>query len=165
MFGMKYSQLLRENRRLGESLAAAASPRYRAALLSNTTMAQATELVEYALREGGVNASVEIGGFDNIAQESGRLADADLVVIAWEAASVIDGFHYRAETTCSTTSVLAQTPCSGNLPRGTACSSTSTRCTPACRLSAASTVGCSARAAACTRSISSPPGQSACGRA
>lgn len=98
MFGMKYSQLLRENRRLGESLAAAASPRYRVALLSNTTMAQATELVEYALREGGVNASVEIGGFDNIAQESARLADVDLVVIAWEVASVIDGFHYRAAT-------------------------------------------------------------------
>ncbi|MCA3107708.1 MAG: HAD-IIIC family phosphatase [bacterium] len=98
MFGMKYTEVLRENRRLGGALAAAASPRYRVALLSNTTLVQAAELIEFALRDGGVNASVEIGDFDNIVQESARFAGADAVVLAWELASLVDGFHFRAAT-------------------------------------------------------------------
>jgi len=93
MFGLTYSDLLNQNRRLEKELTGRA---YRIALLSNITVAPLKEILEYALRSYGVNAVVEVGNYDNIVQDSASFAEADAVVIFWEAANVIEGFHYRA---------------------------------------------------------------------
>jgi len=90
MKDLSYSQLLTENRTLGERLQ---SEPYRICLLSNITVNPLVEILEYALRTEGLNATVTAGDYDNIVQDSARLGKMDAAVVFWEVGNLIDGLH------------------------------------------------------------------------
>jgi FkbH-like protein len=87
----KYHHLLRANNDLGSKMAL----NYRVAVLANTTINSCKEVIEYALRVEGVGASVEIAEYDNIVQDSERLAGYDCVIVFWDIANIIEDFPYR----------------------------------------------------------------------
>jgi FkbH-like protein len=88
---IKYHELLRKNAELGSS----ATPPYRIAALSNVTISQVKEIVEYTLRLDGVNALVEVGEYDNIAQDCERFQYHDCIAIFWEVANLIEDLPFR----------------------------------------------------------------------
>lgn len=91
---MKYAEILKANKALGE--ASAGGRTYRIAVMSNVTVNQLKEVLEYSLRLHGINAVAEFGDYDNIVQDSTKFKDADLVVIFWEAANLVGGVNYKA---------------------------------------------------------------------
>jgi len=56
---------------------------------------QLNEFLEFTLREKGVNAEVTSGNYDNILQDSFECVETSVVVVIWEMANMIDGFHYE----------------------------------------------------------------------
>lgn len=54
------------------------------------------------LRENGINVEIIYGDYDNIVQDSVRFKDiADAVVVVWEAANFVEGFHVTSCTMSS----------------------------------------------------------------
>jgi FkbH-like protein len=95
MIELKYSELLRQNRELGTSLS---SKPYSIQVLSNIVVHQFKDVFEYVLRVEGINASVNIGDYDNIVQDSSKYQNADAVIIFWELSNIVDGFQYKIES-------------------------------------------------------------------
>ena len=91
---LKYSTILKRNKELAKSLD---SKKYKIKILSNSTINLIKEIFEYQLREGGVNASVTIGNYDNIVQDSSSCGKYNAVIIFWDLFNVIDNFHYKSE--------------------------------------------------------------------
>ncbi len=92
---MNYIDIINENKRLGAELSG--TDNYPIAVLSNITVNQIKEILEYKLRLQGVNANIVIGNYDNIVQESHAFNNYKLVVIFWEAINLIDGLQYKCE--------------------------------------------------------------------
>lgn len=92
MTGPTYSEILQRNRELGATVT---GEPLRVAVLSNVVVAQIKEILEFALRSRGLNASVEIGDYDNVVQDAERYAGVQAVVIFWEACNLIPGAHWR----------------------------------------------------------------------
>lgn len=90
MNSLKYSEILNRNRELGASLS---GEKYQIILLSNIVVDQLKEILEFVLRRHGINADVVIGNYDNIVQDSSRVTTAKAVIVFWEAANLIEGFH------------------------------------------------------------------------
>jgi FkbH-like protein len=88
---IKYHQLLQANTNLGSNMELT----YRVAVLSNTTINQSKEIIEYSLRRVGVGAVVEVGEYDNIVQDSGRYSGYDCVIVFWEVANLIEDLPFR----------------------------------------------------------------------
>ncbi len=88
---IKYHQLLQKNAELGTQL----ELNYRIAALSNITINQSKEIIEYSLRREGIGAVVEVGEYDNIIQDSGRFASYDCVIIFWDAANLVEDLPFR----------------------------------------------------------------------
>ena len=93
MKGLKYSEILRSNSELGKSLQ---GRRYEIVLLSNIVVTQLKEILEYSLRTSGINARVTTGDYDAIVQDSLKHGSADLTIVFWEAANIVDGLQYKA---------------------------------------------------------------------
>ena len=74
---MKLTQIIRRNRELGAALT---GEKYKVAILSNITVNQLKEVLELTLREQGINATVEIGDYDSVVQDSERFSNANAVV-------------------------------------------------------------------------------------
>ena len=89
---MKYIDIIKENRQLEKSLS---TEKYRIAIISNITVNQVKEILEFNLRNKGIFAEVTIGDYDNIVQDSIRFSDSDLVIIFWEIANLIDGIEEK----------------------------------------------------------------------
>ena len=94
MIKLKYSDILKLNKELGNSCT---SGSYGITVLSNIIVHQIKEILEYLLRDKGINANVEIGNFDNIVQDSLKYKEANEVIIFWELSNLIDGLHYKIE--------------------------------------------------------------------
>ncbi|MBH09580.1 MAG: hypothetical protein CMG74_04350 [Candidatus Marinimicrobia bacterium] len=94
MKNFKYSEILNLNKRIGEELKS--SP-YNIAILSNITIHQIKEILEYKIRSRGINAIVNIGDYNNILQDSKKYYDSNAVFIFWELCNIIDGLQYKAE--------------------------------------------------------------------
>jgi len=94
MKDLKYSEILNLNKELSSSLT---SDSYNIAVLSNITVNQFKEICEYSLRVANVNASVKIGDYDNIVQDSLKYKDSNLVIIFWELCNIIDGLQFKCE--------------------------------------------------------------------
>lgn len=90
---MKYSEILRENRKLADKMA---GPPYKIAVLGNVITHQLNEILEYFLRYEGINAHVVSGEYDGIVQDSSSLKGQDAYIIFWELSNLVDGFHYKA---------------------------------------------------------------------
>jgi len=91
---MKYTDILKENTHLGESLS---SEKYTIRVLSNIVVNQLGEILEYFLRDNAIPAVVSFGDYDNIVQDSFNVSNENLVIVFWELSNLIDGLHYRAE--------------------------------------------------------------------
>ncbi len=94
MKSLKYSEILARNSDLEKSMS---GKPYRVALLSNVVVNQLKEILEFVLRERGINAYVICGDYDNIVQDSMRFRDVDATVIFWETANLTEGLHATAE--------------------------------------------------------------------
>jgi len=92
MIDLKYSEILKKNKDLNETLS---GNKYQIAVLSNIITYQLNEILEYALRTEGINAYVESGNYDNILQDSEKNRDSNAVIIFWELANIIDGLQYK----------------------------------------------------------------------
>ncbi len=91
---MKYSEILKKNSELGVNLYSAANS---IVVLSNITIHQIKEILEYPQRMNGINANVEMGNHDNIVQDSLKFQDSNLVIIFWELCNLIDGLTFKIE--------------------------------------------------------------------
>jgi FkbH-like protein len=94
MENIRYSELLRRNKEL-ESIIE--SKKYKIKVLSNITVNQTKEILEYNLRIEGINANIEIGDYDNIVQDSTKVADSQAVIIFWEICNIVEGLFYKIE--------------------------------------------------------------------
>ena len=74
MKGLKYSEILKLNKNLESNLK---SIPYNIIVLSNITVHQIKEILEYQLRSENINAKVEIGDYDNIVQDSKKYKDSN----------------------------------------------------------------------------------------
>jgi len=89
---MKYSEIISANRELGGLLS---GEEYNIVLLSNIVINQLKEILEFVLRSQGINATVTVGNYDNIVQDSSRFSSANAVIVFWEAANLSNNFHSR----------------------------------------------------------------------
>jgi len=94
MFDLKYTEILRQNKQLGEALAG--TQVYQLTMLSNVITNQLNEILEYSLRSADINAKVNGGDYDNIVQDTLKFSKSDVVVIFWELANLVDGLQYKA---------------------------------------------------------------------
>ena len=91
---LKYSEILRLNKELGNNLK---SNSYGITVLSNIIVHQIKEILEYLLRKEDINANVKFGDYDNIVQDSEKYKDSNAVIICWELCNIIDGLQFRIE--------------------------------------------------------------------
>ena len=94
MRNIKYSQILRLNNELADTIE---SEDYNVAVLSNISIHQIKEICEFSLRTEGLNATVKVGDYDNIVQDSIRYNRCNLGIVFWELCNVIDGMQYKIE--------------------------------------------------------------------
>ena len=94
MRNLKYSEILKLNKELGNNLK---SKSYNITVLSNITVHQIKEILEYPLRTEVINANVEIGDYDNVVQDSQKYKNSNAVIIFWELCNIIDGLQYKIE--------------------------------------------------------------------
>jgi FkbH-like protein len=88
---LKYSEILKLNRELG----IAKEFNFTIAVLSNITVHQVKEIIEYSLRSENISAVVQIGEYDNIVQDSSKFKSS-AAVLFWELSNLVDGFQYKA---------------------------------------------------------------------
>lgn len=91
MKDLKYTEILKRNKRLEKELECD----YQVAVLSNCTVNLSKEIFELGLREEKVGATISIGEYDNIVQDSFRFQDKKAIIIFWELGNVIDGLSYK----------------------------------------------------------------------
>jgi len=91
---LKYFEILKINTKLGSNMN---SNSYNISVLSNITINQIKEILEYVLRNENINANVRIGDYDNIVQDSIKYENSNVVIIFWELSNVIDGLQYKIE--------------------------------------------------------------------
>jgi FkbH-like protein len=89
---MKYIEILKKNLELSKTYS---TPNYKVAVLSNVIVYEIKEILEFFLRDNGINVIVDIADYDNIVQESKKFSDYDAVIIFWESINFNDGFHYE----------------------------------------------------------------------
>jgi len=94
MMELKYSEILRLNKEISTNLKSKLSC---ISILSNITIHQIKEILEYSLRSDGINANVDIGNYDNIVQDSQKFKGSNTVIIFWEVSNIIDGLQYKIE--------------------------------------------------------------------
>ena len=92
---MKYSEIIKYNGELGNNIQG--EKEYKIAILSNIMVHQSKEICEYTLRSESINASVLLGEYDNIIQDSIKITDVNAVIIFWEACNFIDGLQFKAD--------------------------------------------------------------------
>jgi len=91
-FKKKYADILKINTDLKDNHLVAL---YNILVLSNITINQIKEILEYTLRKEGINANVKIGDYDNIVQDSTKNSNA--VIIFWELCNIVDGLQHKIE--------------------------------------------------------------------
>jgi len=89
---MKLTEIIQRNRELGSKLS---GDKYSILILSNITINQIKDILEFNLRKSGVNAYVEIGNFDSILHDSQNTDSYDAVLIIWELSNIIENFHVK----------------------------------------------------------------------
>ena len=92
MIELKFSEIINQNKELENKLQS--SP-FRITILSNIIVHQIKEILEYSLREKGINANVKFGNYDNIVQDSHIHNQSNAVIIFWELCNVIEGLQYK----------------------------------------------------------------------
>ena len=91
---MKYTEILRLNRELDNNLS---SDNYKITIVSNIIVSQIKEILEYYLRIENINATIELGDYDNIVQDSLKYQSSNTVIIFWELCNVFDGLQSKID--------------------------------------------------------------------
>jgi FkbH-like protein len=92
---MKISEVISKNKILKTKLS---GETFKIKILSNVIVHQSKDICEFFLRNDSINADVTLGEYDNIVQDSFKAVGFDVVIVFWEAANLIDGFHYKIES-------------------------------------------------------------------
>ena len=92
---MKFHELVKENRLLGKVLS---TPEYKISVVSNVMVNPLKDLFEHSLRSRGINASVHIGNYDNVVQDTVSCSEYSTVLVIWELGNVINGLGFAAES-------------------------------------------------------------------
>jgi FkbH-like protein len=87
---MKLTEILKRNSELGSNLT---TNKIEIAVISNVTINLLKPVLEFVLREDGINAEITIGDYDSIVQDSKRFAESKAVLVFWETANFVDNFH------------------------------------------------------------------------
>ena len=90
---LPYTDILNGNTALGKNLG---TERYSIVVLSNITIYPVKEILEYELRRSGIPASVTVGQYDNIVQESALQSSANAVIVWFELANLTENLPGRA---------------------------------------------------------------------
>jgi len=93
MLSFKYKDILLQNRELGGGLKD--SPPFTISILSNITTFQINEIIEFALRQEGVNAQVISGTYDTILQDAQLHQNSNAMIVFWELCNIIPNGHYK----------------------------------------------------------------------
>ncbi len=94
MLNIKYSDILKLNKQFEKNLT---TNSYKITILSNIIVHQVKEIFEYYLRSNLINASIQLGDYDNVVQDSQKFNKSDSVIIFWELCNLIDGLYYKIE--------------------------------------------------------------------
>jgi len=94
MMELKYTEVLKLNKELENNFT---SSSYNITVLSNIIVHQSKEILEYLLRDEGINANVEFGDYDNIVQDSHKYKDSNTIIIFWELSNIVDGLQFKIE--------------------------------------------------------------------
>jgi FkbH-like protein len=91
-----FVEILRENKILADN--GSSKPKVDVKVLSNITLNQLAPILEYKLRVDGIHASVTIGEYDNILQESATIVDRETcVIVMWELCNLKESFAFEIE--------------------------------------------------------------------
>ena len=94
MMELKYPEILKLNKEFGNNLN---SSSYGITVLSNIVVHQIKEILEYLLRNEGINTIIELGDYDNIVQDSQKYKNSNTIIIFWELSNIISGLQYKIE--------------------------------------------------------------------
>ena len=92
---MKFNEIIKLNNELNNTVN---GQEYKIAIFSNIMTHQAKDICEYLLRKESINATVLLGEYDNIVQDSVTVKDVNSVLIFWEVCNFIDGLQYKINT-------------------------------------------------------------------
>lgn len=90
---LKFTEIINRNRQFEKELV---GNKYRIAIISNVSISQLKDVLEYMLRHDGINAEVTIGDYDSVVSDSHRFKEFDAVILFWELCNIIDDFQYKA---------------------------------------------------------------------
>lgn len=93
MKDLKYSDLIKKNKDLEHFT----HSQYTIAILSNIMVHQTKEICEYFLRTEGINATVSLGDYDNIVQDTMKFSSSNAIIIFWEIYNFTDGLQYKID--------------------------------------------------------------------
>ena len=88
---LKYFEIIRELKKLK---AQGEKPVLKIRILSNIIVHQLTDILDYCLRKNHMPCDIVIGNYDNIIQDAAGVSRDEVVILFWEAANIVDGFHY-----------------------------------------------------------------------
>ena len=92
MMNLSYPEILTLNQKL--NLDKKLTP-YKISILSNITINQIKEILDYSLKLNGIRSKINIGQYDNIIQEVSKHSQSDLVIIFFELANLKENFHTK----------------------------------------------------------------------
>ena len=87
MKDLSYNEILQHHSDLKKSLKNQKD--YKISIISNITINQIKEILEYSLRIHNINAKVKIGDYDNIIQDSKKFNNSNLTIIFWELCNIL----------------------------------------------------------------------------
>src|SRR6056300_646342 len=95
MENLTYTEILKRNSEL--RLLNEKSEAYKIAVISNTTVNQFKEILEYSLQINNVHAKIQVGDYDNIIQDSLKFNQTNAVIVFWEVSNLIEGLQHEIE--------------------------------------------------------------------
>lgn len=93
MNNLKYYEILAKNKELFDAVQL--FPSFEISVLSNITVNQFKEILEFSLRSEKMNPNIFIGNYDNILQDAQLVSNSKLVIVFWELINYFDGFQYK----------------------------------------------------------------------
>ena len=95
MENLTYTEILKLNSQL--KLSNNKYEAYKVAIISNTTVNQFKEILEYSLKINDIHTEVQIGDYDNIIQDSLKFNKSNAVLVFWEVSNLIEGLQHEIE--------------------------------------------------------------------
>ena len=95
MENLTYTEILKRNSKL--RLLHNNSEAYKVAVISNTTVNQFKEILEYSLQINNIHTEVQVGDYDNIIQDSLKFNQTNAVFVFWEVSNLIEGLQHEIE--------------------------------------------------------------------